>query len=67
MMLLVLVVFEMHFCFLLHIWVQFDCRPINQQIYNRTSSNSIIKKTVSDENVEDQLNVANEKTRQIFV
>ena len=51
-------IFEMHFHFLLNIWVQVDCRPISQQIYKRTNSNSIRKKTGCDENVEDQLNVA---------
>ena len=48
----------MHFRFLLHIWVRVDCRPISQQIYNRTSSNSIRKETACKEYVEDQLNVA---------
>ena len=46
------------FAFFLHFWVQVDCRPISQQIYKRTSSNSIRKKTGCDEYVEDQLNVA---------
>ena len=48
----------MHFRFLLHIWVQADCRPISQQICKRNSSNWIRKKTECDEYVEDQLNVA---------
>ena len=48
----------MHFHFLLHIWVQVDCRPISQQIYTRTSSNSIRKETGCNKYVEDQLNVA---------
>ena len=26
-------IFEVHFHFLLHIWVQVDCRPISQQIH----------------------------------
>ena len=42
----------------LHIWVQVDCRPISKQIYKRTSSNSIRKKTGCDEYLEDHLNVA---------
>ena len=46
--------FEVHFHFLLHNWVQVYC----QQIYKRTSSNSIRKKTGCDEYLEDQLNVA---------
>ena len=32
-------IFEMHFRFLLYIWVWVDCRPISLQIYRRTSSN----------------------------
>ena len=51
-------IFEMYFCFLLYIWVQVDCRPTSQQIYKRTSSNLIRKRTGCDEYVEDQLNVA---------
>ena len=51
-------IFEMHFRFLLHIWVRVDCRPTSQQIYKRTSSNLIRKGTGCDEYVEDQLNVA---------
>ena len=51
-------VFEMHFRFLLYIWVRVDCRPTSQQIYKRTSSNLIRKGTGCDEYVEDQLNVA---------
>ena len=51
-------IFEMHFRFLLYIWVRVDCRPTSQQIYKRTSSNLIRKGTGCDEYVEDQLNVA---------
>ena len=50
--------FEMCLCFLLQICVRVDCRPISQQIYKRTNSNSIKKTTGCDENVKDQLNVA---------
>ena len=42
-------IFEMHFRFLLHIWVRADCRPISQQICKRNSSNWIRKKTGCDE------------------
>ena len=38
--------------------VRVDCRPTSQQIYKRTSSNLIRKRTGCDEYVEDQLNVA---------
>ena len=34
-----------------------DCRPKRQQIYKRSNSNSIRRKAVCDEYVEDQLNV----------
>ena len=51
-------IFEMHFHFLLHIWVRVDCRPISHQIYTSTSSNSIRKETGWNEFVEEQLNVA---------
>ena len=51
-------IFEVPFHFLLHIWVQVDCRPISQQVYERTSRNSIREKTGCDEYLEDQLNVA---------
>ena len=37
-------IFDVHFHFLLHNWVQVDCWPISQQINKRTSSNSIRKK-----------------------
>ena len=50
--------FEMHFRFLLYIWVGVDCRPRSQQICKRTSSNLIRKRAGCDEYVEDQLNVA---------
>ena len=46
------------FHFLLRIWVQVDRTLTSQQIYERTSSNSIRKKTGCDEYLEDQLNVA---------
>ena len=58
-------IFEMHFRFLLHIWVRVDGRPISQQIYNRTSSNSIRKETGCNKYVEDQLNVARKNLRLI--
>ena len=48
----------MHFRFLLYISVRVDCRPLSQQIYTRTSSNSIRKETGCNKYVEDQLNVA---------
>ena len=50
-------IFEVHFHFLLHIWVQVDRTLTSQQIYERASSNSIRKKTGCDEYLEDQLNV----------
>ena len=50
--------YGMHFRFLLYIWVRVDCRPTSQQIYKRTSSNLIRKKTGCGEYVADQLNVA---------
>ena len=37
-------IFEVHFHFRLHISVQVDCRPLSQQIFERTSSNSIRKR-----------------------
>ena len=55
-------IFEVHFHFLLHIWVQVDCRPINQQKCKRTSTNWIRKTTGCDEYLEGQLNVAQAKT-----
>jgi len=51
-------IFEMHFRFLLHFWVRVFCRPISQEIYTKTSSNSIRKRTGYNEYVEDQLNMA---------
>ena len=60
-------IFEVHFHFLLHIWVQVVCRPIGQQIYNRTSSNSIRKDIGCNKYDEDQLKVARKNlTKYLF-
>ena len=60
-------IFEVHFHFLLHILVQVDCRPIGQQIYNRTSSNSIRKDIGCNKYDEDQLKVARKNlTKYLF-
>ena len=60
-------IFEMHFRFLLSIWVRVDCRPTSQQIFKSTSNNLIRKRTGCDEYVEDQLNVGNKNfTKYLF-
>jgi len=45
--------------------VQVDRRPIRQQIYKRTGSNSIRKTTGCDEYLEDQLKVASKELEKI--